>query len=164
MSPVASRARALRPVIGLFSLFVFLQASSAAVLFALKLGLTPASVELFYLGDRPRSLGGLLEVAVPHLLAVPLTVFIVAHVVTWAGVGRGPALVLLTRLSFATALIGVGAGFAVRFLWPALSMLKLAAFLGLEGLLFVWVAMLARASRLGLPSPRPSPPRGEGGT
>lgn len=140
-----ARPAALRPAIAIFALFLAVQAVSAAVLFARKLGLTPASVERFYL-ERPRSLGGLLEVAVPHLLAVPLTLFIVCHLVIWAGVGRSAAVALLLRLSFATALLGIGAGFAVRFLWPALSMVKLAAFFGLEGLLFVWVAMLVRAT------------------
>lgn len=140
------RVVALRPVVLLFAGFVALQAVSAAVLFALKFGLTPASIEHFYFGlARPRSAAGLLEVAVPHLLAIPLTLFIVIHLVGWAGVARGAAFGLLTRASFGLALSSIGAGLALRFLWPALSVLKLAAFLGLEATLVLWIYLLVRA-------------------
>ena len=119
-----------RPPVLIFVGFVVIQAVSAAVLFATKLGLAPASIEAFYLGSelamtRPRSLAGLLEVAVPHLLAIPLTLFIVIHLVGWAGIVRKEALEVLARLSFALAGVGLMAGMGVRYLWPGLSAVKL---------------------------------------
>lgn len=144
------RLSAFRPLVLVFAGFVALQALSAALLFAMKLGLTPAQIEAFYRGSeqamtRPRTLSGLLSVGVPHLLAVPLTLFVVVHLVGWAGIVRRPALHLLTRLSFFFALAGVAAGVGVRYVFPALSVVKLAAFLGLELTLGLWVALLVLA-------------------
>jgi hypothetical protein len=135
-------------VVLLFLGFVGVQAVSAAALFAMKLGLTPARIEQFYLGTamaRPRSLTGLFEVMVPHLIAVPLTLFIVIHLVAWAGIVGARAVRLLARVSFGVAAISVVAGLGVRYLWPALSVLKLAAFLGVEATLAVWGVLLLRA-------------------
>ncbi len=145
-----ARISAFRPLILIFTGFVLVQAVSAAVLFATKLGFTPTSIEGFYRGSeaamtRPRSLTGLLEVAVPHLLAVPLTLFIVIHLVAWAGLVGSAALQLLARVSFVLCGVGVAAGLGVRFLWPSLSVVKLAAFLGLELTLAGWCALLLLA-------------------
>lgn len=145
-----ARVAAFRPLILIFAGFVVVQATSAAVLFALKLGLEPASIEAFYRGSeaamtRPRSLAGLLEVAVPHLLAIPLTLFIVIHLVGWAGVVGKAALEVLAQVSFGLAGVGLVAGLGVRYLWPGLWAVKLAAFLGLELTLLAWVLLLLRA-------------------
>ncbi len=142
------RPAAFRPLILLFTGFVAVQAASAAVLFAMKLGLTPGAIAQFYRGSavsRPRSLEGLLEVAVPHVLAVPLTLFIVIHLVGWAGLVSRQALRLLARVSFGLAAVGLLAGLGVRYLWPWLSAVKLAAFLGLEATLIAWCVLLVVA-------------------
>lgn len=143
-----ARPGAFRLIILLFGGFVLLQAASAGALFALKLGFGPTQVEGYYLGAalaRPRTLAGLLEVAVPHLLAVPLTLFIVIHLVSWAGVQRPIALRSLARLSFVFAIVDIGAGFGVRFHWPGLPLTKLVAFFGLESVLMLWTALLVTA-------------------
>ena len=77
-----------------FALFLVICAASAAVLFALKLGPGVARVQEFYLGSEarfapPRTLGGLLQVAVPHLLAIPLVLFAASHLVGLRA-GGGP--------------------------------------------------------------------------
>ena len=157
-----ARVAAFRPLILIFAGFVLVQAVSAAVLFALKLGLGPASIESFYRGSatamtRPRSLTGLLEVAVPHLLAVPLTLFIVIHLVGWAGLVAREALQVLARLSFGLALVGLVAGLGVRYLWPWLSVVKLLAFAGLELTLLAWVLLLVHAFWRREPQPVDAP-------
>lgn len=131
-----------------FCAFLAIQAVSAAVLFALKLGASPARVQEFYLGSEatfaaPKSLHGMLETAVPHLLAVPLVLFIAAHVVAFTGLLRRRVFGVLCAVSFSAALIGLLAGFGVRFLWPALSFVKVGAFLALEATLLAWIGLLA---------------------
>jgi hypothetical protein len=130
-----------------FALFLGVQAGSAAALFFLKLGPGPARLRAFYLGDpatfaAPRTLEGLLEVAVPHLLAIPLAIFAVAHVVGFArGVGARAHRILL-GVSFACVAAGIAAGFGVRYVAPALAWVKIAAFVGLEITLVAWAAFL----------------------
>jgi hypothetical protein len=130
-----------------FAAYLLVQAGSAAALFALKLGGGPEGVRAFYLGAEegftgPKSLAGLLEVAVPHLAAIPLVLFAAIHVVGFAGALPRRVHAVLLALSFGSALLGVAAGFGVRFLSPALAWLKVAAFAGLEVALLSWAALL----------------------
>jgi hypothetical protein len=144
--PAAQRAPAL-----VFAGFLLLIAASGAVLFVEKVGLGAAEVREFYLGSEarftsPRSLAGLLEIAVPHLVAVPLVLFAVIHVVAAAG-RLGPRLIgWLAGASFAVALAGVAAGFGVRYLAPGLAWGKVIAFVGFEAVLVAWAALLAAAA------------------
>lgn len=144
--PAAQRAPAL-----VFAGFLLLIAASGAVLFVEKVGLGAAEVREFYLGSEarftsPRSLVGLLEIAVPHLVAVPLVLFAVIHVVAAAG-RLGPRLLgWLAGASFTVALAGVAAGFGVRYLAPGLAWGKVIAFVGLEAALVAWAALLAAAA------------------
>jgi hypothetical protein len=128
--------------------FLLVQAASAAVLFVRKMGPGAEAVRAFYLGSEarftaPRTLPGLLEVALPHLLAIPLVLFAVAHLVAFAGTVRRRLVTTLTAASFACALAGIGAGFLVRFVAPGAAVVKLAAFLGTELTLLLWLALLA---------------------
>ncbi len=150
-----------------FAAFLLVQAGSAAALFAMKLGPGPGSVRAFYLGDpahfaAARTLGGLLEVAVPHLVAIPLAIFAVAHVVAFARAVGPRALRALAALSFGSAALGIAAGFGVRYVAPALAWAKIAAFGGLEAALLAWASFLVLPF---LPSTAASlasrPPRGE---
>lgn len=131
-----------------FAVFLVVQAASGAVLFALKLGGGVEGVRTFYLGSEERftaakSLAGLLEVAVPHLVAIPLVLFAVAHVVGFARLLPPRLFGALVGLSFGSGLLGIAAGFAVRWGSPALAWLKVAAFAGLELSLLSWAALLA---------------------
>lgn len=144
----ADRARDYRAVTTLFCAFVALEAVTAAVLFVMKLGLSPGAIASAYAGSAmraPRSLAGLLEVAVPHLLALPLTVFTLVHLVAWLRPERGARVRRMASITFAVLFVVLAAGFGVRFLWPGLSWLKLAAFLGFEGLLAGWLWAVLRA-------------------
>ena len=141
------RVRPYRVVLLLFAGFIGVNAVTACVLFVRKLGVTPAALERFYLGDeasftRARTLAGLLETAVPHLLAVPLVIFICAHLVGWLGVLRPRVFALLLRVTIACALVGLAAGFGVRWLWGGLAWVKVAAFVGLEVTLVVWLVLV----------------------
>jgi hypothetical protein len=131
-----------------FAGFLVVQAVSAAALFALKVGPGPGHVRAFYLGNEasftaPKSLAGLLEVAVPHLVAIPLVLFAVIHVVGFARAVGPRVFRLLVVLSFGSALLAILAGFGVRYLAPALAWAKIAAFVGLEAALLSWAALLA---------------------
>jgi hypothetical protein len=133
-----------------FAAFLAVQAVSAAALFATKIGPGPARVRAFYRGDpaafaAPRTLGGLLEVAVPHLAAIPLVLFAVAHLVGFARALGPRAFRALAALSFACAALGVAAGFGVRYVSPALAWAKIGAFCGLEAALLAWASFLVLA-------------------
>lgn len=130
-----------------FAAYLLVQAASAAVLFELKLGGGVSGARSFYLGDAerfaaPKSLAGLLEVAVPHLLAMPLALFAAIHVIGFARMLPRRAFGALVALSFGSALAGVLSGFAVRWLSPAFAWLKVASFVGLEAALVSWAALL----------------------
>jgi hypothetical protein len=130
-----------------FAAYLVLLAVSAAVLFALKLGADADSVRAFYLGSEarftsPRTLVGLLEVAVPHAVAIPLVLFAAVHVVGFARALPGRLHAALVAISFGSALAGILAGFAVRFAAPGLAWAKTGAFLLLEAALLAWAALL----------------------
>jgi hypothetical protein len=156
-----------------FAAYLVVQAVSAAALFTLKLGSDPDAVRAFYLGSEARftsakSLAGLLEVAVPHAVAIPLVLFAAVHVVGFARALPGRLHSALVALSFASALAGIVSGFAVRFAAPGLAWAKIAAFVLLEGAILAWAALLAavflpRRSPAAAPAPR-SVAAGEGAT
>ena len=141
-------SRRYRPLVLGFAGFVALQGASAAWLFVQKLGVRPAAVAAFYRGGEnavARSFSGLLEVVVPHLLAVPLTLFIVVHLVAWARPEGAAAQRKLATVTFALVLVSVAAGLLTRYAWPQFAWLKLVAFFGGEAMLAWWVAALAAA-------------------
>lgn len=130
-----------------FAAYLLVQAGSAAALFALKLGADPGGVRAFYLGSPERftaakSLAGMLQVAVPHLVAIPLVLFAAIHVVGFARALPRRVFGVLVAVSFASALAGVLSGFAVRWGSPALAGLKIASFAGLEVALVTWALLL----------------------
>jgi hypothetical protein len=142
----------------LFAVYLLVIAGSAAALFAMKLGASAARVAEHYLGSDagftgPRTLAGLLEVAVPHLAAVPLVLFAVAHVVGFARALPARRQRALVALSFGAALAGIAASFGVRFVSPSIAWVKVGAFFALEASLLAWAALLVS---LFVPSPIPS--------
>jgi hypothetical protein len=130
-----------------FAGFLAVIAASAAVLFVLKLGGSPARLATSYRGDEAsfvpaRSFDGLLLVALPHLVAIPLVLFAAAHVVGWARVLSERAYRALLWLSFGSAATSISGGFLVRFVAPELAWLKVLSFAGLEAGLLAWAALL----------------------
>jgi hypothetical protein len=146
-----------------FAAMIAVVMGTGAVLFARKIGFDGGTVRAFYLGSEatfapPRSLAGLLEVAVPHLLAVPLLLFVTLHLVAFAyGMRRRP-FALLAGITWGCAAAGILAGFAIRFAWPWLAPLKIAAFVGLEGTMLAWLLLLVAAV---VPSARGESPSGD---
>jgi len=136
--------------IAAFAGMVAVVMGTAAVLFARKMGFDPGHVQAFYLGSEasfapPRSLTGLLEVAVPHLLAIPMIVFVTLHLVAFVSGARRRPFAIAAGITFACAAVVIAAGFAVRFAWPGLAPIKIAAFLGLEGTMLAWLGLLVAA-------------------
>jgi hypothetical protein len=130
-----------------FALYLLVSAASGAILFLLKLGPRVQGVAEFYLGSEarfaaPKTLVGILEVALPHLVALPLVLFAASHVVGFARAVGPRAFSWLVGLSFGSALAGVAAGLGIRFVAPALAWVKLGAFVGLEVALLGWAALL----------------------
>lgn len=129
-----------------FAAYLVLIAGTAAVLFALKLG-DPEAIRAFYLGSEerftaPRTLAGLLEVAAPHLVAIPLVLFAAAHVVGFARALPVGAYRALVATSFGAALAGTLSGFGVRWVAAELAWAKIASFVALEAALLAWAALL----------------------
>jgi hypothetical protein len=125
--------------------------ATGAVLFARKIGFAASRVQAAYLGSEatfaePRSLAGMLEVAVPHLLAVPLVVFVTLHLAAFATRPGRRAFSWAAGVTYGCAFLGIAAGFGIRFLWPGLAPLKVAAFVGLEATLLAWVGLVAVAA------------------
>ena len=136
--------------IAAFAGMVAVVMGTAAVLFVRKMGFDPGHVQAFYLGSEasfapPRSLTGLLEVAVPHLLAIPMIVFVTLHLVAFVSGARRRPFAIAAGITFACAAVVIAAGFAVRFAWPGLAPIKIAAFLGLEGTMLAWLGLLVAA-------------------
>lgn len=142
-----------------FAAYLLVQAGSAAVLFVLKLGASAEGIRTFYLGSEERftgakSLAGILEVAVPHLLAIPLVLFAASHVVGFARALPARLHATLVSVSFWSALLGVLTSFAVRWVHPSFAWLKIVTFLGLEMALLAWAVLLVS---LFVPSRSPAP-------
>ncbi len=130
-----------------FAAYLVIQAVSAAALFALKLGGDASGVRAFYLGSEARftaakSLDGILEVAVPHLIAIPLVLFAAIHVVGFARAVPSRVFSALVTLSFASALVGILSGFAVRWVASGFAWVKIGAFAGVETALVSWATAL----------------------
>jgi hypothetical protein len=141
------RLHRFRGVAAVLAASLLLQAVSAAALFVLKVGPGARQVSEFYLGSEARftvakSAAGLFEVALPHLVAIPLALFVVAHLVGYAGVLRRRAFAALAGVSFASALAGVACSFAVRFASPRLAWAKVAAFGAFEATLLAWTLLV----------------------
>jgi hypothetical protein len=136
--------------IAAFGAMVTVVMATGAVLFARKIGFDGGHVRAFYLGSEagfrePRSLAGLLEVAVPHLLAVPLLIFVTLHLVAFASGMRRRPFAMLAGVTWGCAGAGILAGFAIRFAWPWLAPLKVAAFVGLQATMLAWLLLLVAA-------------------
>ena len=138
--------------IAAFVVMVTVVMATAAVLFARKVGFDPGHVQAFYLGSEatfapPRSLAGLLEVAVPHLLAIPMLVFVTQHLVAFVSRARRRPFAAVAGVTSGCAAVVIAGGLAIRFAWPALAPLKIVAFVGLEGTMLVWLGLLVAALR-----------------
>jgi hypothetical protein len=160
-----------RILCALFLLGILAQTISGMVMHHLGAGWTPASIAAYYRGDDTppaiggdrfgladeadpaaapspprtmqvaRSFGSLVEVAHLHLVAMPLVLFVVAHLFSMIDAGRGPFGGALCYAGFAGAALDIGMPFAVRYASAGFAPLKLAGFLLLELCLVAMVVM-----------------------
>jgi hypothetical protein len=138
--------RLLKLVLAWFLAYVALFWVTNGLLYFAKMGLTPASVVAYYLGDeaqflQPRSYQGMLEIAHFHLFAMGILVLTMTHLLLFVPIStRWKAWIV--SLSFAAALSDEAAGWLVRFVAPAFAYLKIAAFLTLQATLaFMLIAV-----------------------
>lgn len=135
--------------IGLLSLFWM----TNFALFASRLGFTPASIAAYYLGSEadyrpPRTAGSMLEVTHAHLPMMALVVLLLTHLLIFAPFSKRTRVLLIVG-AFLSAALDEGAGWLVRFVHPGFAVVKLAAFVSLQGILAFLLVALALFLRAG---------------
>ncbi len=125
---------------------ISLQLLSGIWLFVEKFGLIPSQVTLYFAGDEknfimPKSFEGLLETAIPHLLAISTTIFVYAHFLLFTDViSQNKKYLLITGL-FITAIIDILAPFGIIYGYTIFAWIKIVAFWSFEfligGLIFI---------------------------
>lgn len=101
-----------------------------------------------------RSFGSLVEVAHLHLVAMPLVLFVVAHLFSMTAAGRTAFGGALCYAGFVGAALDILAPFAVRYVSAGFAPLKLVGFFVLEASLIAMVVMTLIACIASF-SPRP---------
>lgn len=171
-----SRNRLLQTIVVLYCIYVLGLWLTNALLYFSKMGLTPGSVVLYYLGNEelyrsPRTYQGLLEVSHFHLFAMGMLLLVLTHLVLFVPL-RGHTKAWLIALPFAAALLDEGSGWLVRFASPHFAWLKIAGFLTLQASLLalvglslwaVFVGSQRNYSGVGRPQ-TPPPAPGSGGS
>ena len=135
--------------IGLLSLFWV----TNFFLFVSRLGFTPASVASYYLGSEtdyrpPRTAGAMLEVTHAHLPMMALVMLLLTHLLIFAPYSKRTRVLLIVG-AFLSAALDEGAGWLVRFVHPGFAIVKLAAFVSLQGILAFLLVALAMFLRSG---------------
>jgi hypothetical protein len=132
-----SRNRLLQTIVVLYAVYVAGLWLTNALLYFQKMGLSPASVVEYYLGNEerflaPRSYQGLLEVAHFHLFAMGMLLLVLTHLMLFVPVSvRAKALLIV--VPFVAAAADEASGWLVRFVHPGFAVAKVASFLLLQG-------------------------------
>lgn len=131
-----SRNRLLQVIILLYVGYVAGLWLTNALLYFNKMGLDPASVVDYYLGNEeqfrpPRTYQGLLEVSHFHLFAMGMLLLVLTHVMLFIPVGNGLKIALIV-VPFFSALLDEGAGWLVRYGHPGFAILKVTGFVLLQ--------------------------------
>lgn len=111
-----------------------------------RMGLTPGSVEAYYLGSEadftsPRTFGSMLEVLHMHLPMMSIVLLMLTHLFALSTYKK-PAKSYLIGGIFIFALLNEGAGWLVRFVHPGFAWAKILGFLGFQALLAFMVYRL----------------------
>lgn len=144
-----SRNRLLRLIVFLFLGYMLLFVISSALLYFTRMGLDPASVQLYFLGEPemefgrpPRPYASMVETSHMHLFAMGMLVMVLTHLLLFVPIK--PAVKgWLVLVGFTSALLDEGASWLVRFVDPAFAWLKIGAFLVMEASLTALVILLA---------------------
>ena len=131
-----SRNRLLQTIIACYALYVLALWLTNGLLYFGKMGLTPASVVSYYLGDeaefRPaRSYQGMLEIAHYHMFAMGMLLLVLTHLVLFVPVSVRTKVAMIA-FPFLSAALDEGGGWLVRFVSPAFAWVKIAGFLALQ--------------------------------
>jgi hypothetical protein len=170
-----SRNRLLQTIVVLYCIYVSGLWLTNALLYFSKMGLTPGSVVLYYLGNEelyrsPRTYQGLLEVSHFHLFAMGMLLLVLTHLVLFVPL-RGRTKMWLITLPFAAALLDEGSGWLVLFVSPHFAWLKIAGFLGLQAslaalvILSLWAVFVGSQRNYsggGAAASAPQPPEASG--
>ena len=113
-------------------------ATNFAVYFA-RMDITPQSVEDYYLGSEeqfkmPRTYQSMLEVTHSHLPMMAFVVLLLTHLLIFAPYSFKTKVALIAS-GFVFSLLNESAGWLVRFVSPNFACLKVAGFLGFQGIL-----------------------------
>jgi len=121
-------------------------ATNFALYFA-KMDITPKSVEDYYLGSEeqfkmPRTYQSMLEVTHSHLPMMAFVVLLLTHLLIFAPYSFKTKVVFIVS-GFLFSLLNESAGWLVRFASPNFALLKVAGFLGFQGILGFLIFALA---------------------
>lgn len=133
----------------LFLTLIFLAGfwvTNFALYFA-KMDLTPQSVQDYYLGSQeqfkmPRTYQSMLEVSHAHLPMMAIVVLLLTHLLIFAPYSFKTKVVFISS-GFVLGLINESAGWLVRFVHPGFAPLKVAGFMGFQGVLGFLITALA---------------------
>jgi hypothetical protein len=131
-----TRNRLLQTIVVLYALYVAGLWLTNLLLYFQKMGLTPASVVDYYLGNEanftsPRSFQGLLEVSHFHLFAMGMLLLVLTHLMLFVPIGNRLKAGLIV-VPFFSAILDEGAGWLVRFAHPVFAYAKISGFLLLQ--------------------------------
>ncbi|MEE9385677.1 MAG: hypothetical protein V3V08_19885 [Nannocystaceae bacterium] len=128
----------LRLVLVLFLVYVLLFIVSSALLYFDRMGLDPASVQIYFLGDPdldfgrpPRSYASMIETSHTHLFAMGMLVMVLTHLLLFAPMSpRSKAWLVI--LSFLSTLSSELCNWLVRFVSPSFAYAKIGSFIAME--------------------------------
>jgi hypothetical protein len=149
------RQSLLNAIVLMFLGYILLFWISNGMMYFHKMGLTAESVVEYYLGSeekftQPKSYQSLLEVTHFHLFSMGLLVLTLSHLLLFTPLAVNIK-ILLTGLTFVSAVADELAGWLVRYVHPAFAWFKIGAFLTLESslaLLLIVVSASLVAQRL----------------
>ncbi len=132
-------------------LLITLQLISGIWLFGEKFGFSAGEVYLYFAGDErnyimPKSIEGLLETAVPHFLAISVTIFAYGHFLLFTEIISPEKKQWLILGLFITAMLDILSPFGIIYGYEVLAWVKVLAFWSFEILMGLLLYTLFRAS------------------
>lgn len=144
-----TRNRLLKVIVWCFLIYTFFLWLTNAGLYFYRMSLKPSSVVEYYRGNeekflQPRSIVGLLEQLHFHTFAMGILLLTLTHLLLFVPASMKTKAWGIAG-SFASALAGELAGWGVRFVHPAFTYVKVAAFVVLQGTILWLMVVVAWA-------------------
>ena len=144
-------------IIGAYTILMILHLGTAFFLFGMKMGWSPESIQQFYLGNPElfsvgRSRLGLIETAVPHLVSIASTAFILSHFLIFVPEVSTRSKLIVGALFPILGLFDVASGFFIFYYGPLFVYLKYLSFLCFQSsyLIILWILLKASLLQSGL--------------